>query len=168
MPPLENKKRELLALIGEAVEKFLDEHQGLSYYCFAFDCNAAYAEINLCLNTESDFRATLRAYQEGPYGEDYRTEEGVRALRYNPGDWKYQCFETFYVLEEDEIADLYGDDDEALLKEMTAFNYELLALFTATDTFRRIPKTEDFRVLCIDHDEDVDDALRHTDRHVAL
>lgn len=168
MPPLEDRKHELLPLIGKAVENFLDEHQGLSYYCFAFDCNAAYAEINLCLNTESDFRATVRAYQEGPYGEGYRNEEDLRALRYNPGDWKYQCFETVYVLEEDEIERLYGDDDEALIREMMAFSYELLALFTATDTFRRIPKTEDFRVLCTDHDEGVDDALRNTDRYVAL
>lgn len=27
----------------------------------------------------------------------------MQDLKYNTGDWKYQCFETFYVLNEEEV-----------------------------------------------------------------
>ena len=163
---LEERKQALLPLVQTAVETFLKEHPDLSYYCFAFDCNAEYAEINLCFNTEADFAQTLERYQSGPYGDSYRSEEDILDLRYNPGDWQYQCFATFYVLEEEALAALYGEDEDRLLAEMMRFNCELLALFCKTDTFARIPKTENFRVLCIDHDEDVAAALERTDRCV--
>lgn len=164
---LETRKKELLPLLEKAVETFLDQHPDLRYYCFALDCNADYAEINLCLNTEEAFARTLQRYQSGPYAESYRDEEAVRSLRYNPGDWEYQCFATFYALEEKELEARYGEDDEALLAEMTAFNRDLLRRLMKTDAFRRIPKTEGFRALCIDHDEDVDDALDRAERDAA-
>lgn len=165
---LEERKQALLPLVQTAVETFLKEHPELCYYCFAFDCNAEYAEINLCFNTEADFAQTLERYQRGPYGDSYRSEEDILDLRYNTGDWQYQCFATFYVLEEETLAALYGEDEDRLLAEMMRFNCELLALFCKTDTFARIPKTENFRVLCIDHDEDVAAALERTDRCVSI
>lgn len=168
MEGLEERKRAILPRMQEAVDAFLAEHPGLRYYCFAFDCNAAYSEINLCLNTEADFVQTLQRYQEGPYGDSYQAAEDIEDLRYNTGDWEYQCFATFYMLEEDAIEMLYGEDEEALLTDMMRCNYELLAALCKTDAFARIPKTEEFRVLCIDHDEDVAEALQKTDRYVRV
>ncbi|MBF2631754.1 DUF4303 domain-containing protein, partial [Listeria seeligeri] len=49
----------------EGVEKFLQENPELTYYAFAFDCNAEYAEINLCVNTEEAFAEILAYYQSG-------------------------------------------------------------------------------------------------------
>lgn len=162
---LEKRKGELLSLAEKALGAFLDQHPGLRYYCFALDCNAEYAEINLCLNTEEAFSSFLKRYRESPYAGPSSTQADQIDLRYNPGNWDYQCFATFYALEEDELARRYGDDDETLLREMMAFNQSLLDLLVRTDAFRRIPKTEDFRVLCIDHDEEVADALARTIRH---
>lgn len=164
----EARKLELSDAIEEAVAAFLKEHPDLRYYCFAFDCNAEYAEINLCFNTEEAFQETLRRYQKGPCGDRYRSEETAWEVRYDPGDWDYQCFDTFYVLDEDQIRETYGEDDERLTAEMMALNYQLLALFCQTETFRHIPKTEGFRVLCIDHDATLEDAIRETDERISL
>lgn len=164
---LEKRKEELVPLLEKALAAFLDAHQGERYYCFALDCNAAYAEINLCLNTEEAFEDFLNRYRQGPCAGPSESPEDLLDLRYNTGNWKYQCFETFYTLEEDRLQARYGDDEEALLRDMTAFNHDLLKRLLATDAFRRIPKTDDFRVLCIDHDEDVAEALDSTARSVS-
>lgn len=37
--------------------------------------------------------------------------------------------------------------------------YEMLC---HTEAFKLIPKTEDFEVLCIDHDEDLEDVMKNT------
>ncbi|MEG7759807.1 DUF4303 domain-containing protein, partial [Listeria monocytogenes] len=80
----------------------------LTYYAFAFDCNAEYAEINLCVNTEKAFAETLARYQNGKYSENYQTEEEIQELKYNTGDWKYQCFDTFYVFSEEELTAIFN------------------------------------------------------------
>lgn len=164
---LEKRKEELVPLMEKALAAFLDAHQGERYYCFALDCNAAYAEINLCLNTEEAFAGFLRRYRESPCAGPSESPQDQLDLRYNTGNWDYQCFETFYALEEERLQALYGEDEEALLRDMMAFNHDLLRRLLATDAFRRIPKTDDFRVLCIDHDEDVAEALDRTARYVS-
>ena len=52
-------KSELLEFTEKGVEKFLNENSNLEFYAFAFDCNAEYAEVNLCLNTENEFQKTM-------------------------------------------------------------------------------------------------------------
>lgn len=160
---LRERKQEILQQAQQDINTFLDAHKGLAFYCFALDCNAEYAEINLCLNTEEDFQETLRRYQSGPYGEHYQEEEDIASLRYNPGDWAYQCFETYYVMQEDELEKAYGEEDERKVEEMMQFSFELLAGICDTQAYARIPKTADFRVMCIDHDQDEEEALRLTD-----
>ncbi|MBC1533478.1 DUF4303 domain-containing protein [Listeria seeligeri] len=93
----------IINFVINSVEKFLSGNPDLTFYAFAFDCNVEDAEINLCLNTEEAFFETLAFYQSGKFAEQYQTEERMQDLKYNTGDWKYQCFETFYVLNEEEV-----------------------------------------------------------------
>ncbi len=64
-------KNKLLEFTTKRVVKFLKENPKLKFYAFAFDCNAEYGEVNLCLNTESEFKQTLKNYQKGDSPQYY-------------------------------------------------------------------------------------------------
>ena len=76
-------ENELLEFTKNEVLQFLAEHPNEVFYAFAFDCNAEYAEVNLCFNTEEAFSKTLADCQNGKYKDSYQTEEEIYDLRYN-------------------------------------------------------------------------------------
>ena len=158
--PEEQIKEALLAFTKNGVRTFLEEHSAEPFYAFAYDCNAEYGEVNLCFNTEKDFKQTLEDYQKN-YPEDYQKESEIEELKYNTGDWTHQCFDTHYILPEDKIAELFSNDEEIekqVNRLMNLFAQTLLA-FTKTLEYQSIPKTEDFKIICIDHDEGLEDAV---------
>lgn len=172
----ETIKAKLLAFTIERVEQFLAENPDLEFYAFAYDCNAEEAEVNLCFNTETDFQKTLKKYQEGDYAEYYQTEEDINDLRYNTGDWEFQCFDTIYILSDEELQGIFNElypenkkvEDYALWKEfmesLMTFFCEVIIDFTKTETYKKIPKTADFISYCIDHDEDVQTAFARLEK----
>jgi len=159
----ETKLQELLHQITIDTLKFLSQNPTLQFYSVGFDCNAEYAEILLCFNTEEAFQKTLRHYQNGKYSDLYQTEEDILDLRFNTGDWDYQGISTYTVFTEEELTEMYGDDYEKMAKEMMDFNYQLMQKFSQTTCYRSIPKTDNFKPICIDHEEDVDYALAQTE-----
>ena len=152
------KKEEIVAQISADMEIFLNEHPQMEFYALAFDCNTEYAEFLVCMNTEDDFRQTLRDYQEDD--KRYCTDAAsIKNLRYNPGDWEHTDISEIELFSEDELAAQYQDDIERQCAELLQLCDEILAAFRETDVFKRIPKTADFISFCIDHDEDPADAL---------
>ena len=159
-------KKQLLDFTVNSVDSFLNEHPNLEFYSFAYDCNAEYAEINLCFNTETEFEKTLKDYHTGKYSEHYQSEEEINYLKFSTGDWKYQCFETIYVLTDDELTKIFNDLPEDDYKSWNEFVEtlreifcETLLDFSKTETFKKIPKTDNFLAFCIDHDEDFKEAV---------
>src|SRR5688572_19257376 len=83
--------------------RFAAEHAGEPINGFAFDCNADYGEVLLCVNTEANLIAT---------GHE----------RWSLGDWKYHAFNLDGAAEEewqnaweelrDSISEAGFDDDE--------------------------------------------------------
>ena len=65
-------KADFVAQISAAVEEFLRAHPRERFYALAFDCNTAYAEFLIGMNTEEAFQKTLMEYQEG--GASERTD----------------------------------------------------------------------------------------------
>ena len=143
------------------VENFIKEHKDEIFYAFAYDCNAEYAEVNLCFNTRYFFEKTLARYQTGKYAQEYKTKDGVYKLKYSLGDWEYQCFDTLYFLAEEEMVEIYGVNIEEQITEFMHLCRNALLDFTHTNEFAQIPKTDDFMVLCIDHDESLEAAQTH-------
>jgi len=158
-------KKTIIEFATRGVQQFLQEHPGLVFYAFAFDCNVEYAEVNLCLNTEADFSKSLNHYQ-AKHPQDYQSEEDIRDLRFNTGDWGYQCFDTLYVLTEEQLSAIFQampEDDyqtwQAFVEGLVMLFTEALKDFTQTEIYKNIPKTTDFIAFCVDHDEDFEDAL---------
>ncbi|MDY3595632.1 DUF4303 domain-containing protein [Anaerotignum sp.] len=150
-------KDEVLALLIHDMEKFLHTHSDLQFYALAFDCNAEYANFLVCMNTIEEFEKTLQWYQK-KY-ETYDQEENILDLRYNPGDWEYTDISQVDVFQEEELAAKYQDDIDKQCEEIMDFCEDILRDFKKTDVFEKIPKTSDFIAFCIDHDEDVKEAL---------
>lgn len=161
-----SKSEKLLHQMQKDITSFLSQHEGLLFYCFAFDCNAKYAQILLCLNTEKGFQTALTHYQSGSSKQYYKTDDDIFSLRYNTGDWEYQGFVNYTVLDDEELTKLYSDNYDLMRSEMMKFNYDLLERLCHTEVFDSIPKTEDFTVLCIDHDEDPNEAMENTKNHI--
>lgn len=154
-------KNRLLDFTIQGVNNFLKEHPNLKFYAFAYDCNVEYAEVNLCFNTEEDFDKTLSHYQNGKYTEFYQEQEDIEELKYNTGDWEYQCFDTLYLYSNEEIEEILSqmpDEDYTVLnkflEEMLSLITKTLVEFSLTEAYDKIPKTEDFIAYAIDHDED--------------
>ncbi len=158
----ETKLQELLHQIVIDTQKFLEKNPTLKFYSVGFDCNTEYAEILLCFNTEEAFQKTLKHYQNGKYGDLYQTEEQILDLRFNTGDWDYQGISIYTAFSEEELTEMYEDDYEKMQTEMMNFNYQLMQRFSQTACYKSIPKTDNFKPICIDHEEDVDYALAQT------
>ena len=176
----EKIKKQIIDFTIKGVEDFLQENPDLEFYAFAFDCNAEYAEIGLCFNTETSFQEILKSYQKGEFAEyykaevskHYKTEEGIKSLRYNTGDWDYQYFDSINVFsnqELDKISNEFPDDNyeswEKFVSNLLELFTESLVEFAKTETYAKIPKTKDFISFCIDHDEDFDDAMERMKKY---
>lgn len=165
-------KTQLLDFAINAVETFLKEHPDLEFYAFAFDCNSEYAEVNLCFNTEDDFKLTLNNYQSGKYAKEYQSQEAINELKFNTGDWEYQCFDGINLLTEQELEMILGENSEwddykswkKFLKSLNELFSETLIDFSKTETFQKIPKTAGFLAFSIDHDEDFEDAIKRLEK----
>ena len=159
-------KKQILDFATKSVENFLKENPDLEFYAFAFDCNAEYAELGLSFNTETAFQETLKDYQAGEFSRYYKSEEDIKELKYNTGDWDYMYFDSLDVFSNDEldkISNEFPDDDykswNKFVSNLLDFFTESLIEFMKTETYAKIPKTKDFICFCIDHDEDFDDAM---------
>ena len=155
-------KQQLLEFTIQAVEKFLKEHPELKFYAFAYDCFARYAQVGLCFNTIEEFDETLQRYQKG-YPEDYQTVEEINEIKYCMGDWEFLGFDMFYDPLLNDIYDQLPEDDEQSKNEfiesvMILFSEAILE-FTQTDTYKAIPKTQDFIAYAMDHDENFTDII---------
>ncbi len=158
-------KKALVDFTTKSVQSFLNEHPKLRFYAFAYDCNAEYAGVGICFNTKEAFNETLKHYQEGPYAKHYQAQEDIEDLKFNTGDWEYQCFDTIDLLSDEELTRIYNQLPEDnyvswnnFLEELMEIFCEALIEFTYTKVYQSIPKTDDFCVFCIDHDEDLSDA----------
>jgi hypothetical protein len=162
----EEIKKSLLDFTIKTVEKFLKENPKLEFYAFAYDCYAEYAEVNLCFNTEKAFEKTLKNYQTRKFSRVYQTASEIENLKYNTGNWEYQCFDTTYILTEEQLNEIFNDlpDDnyaswKKFVEKLMELFCECLIDFAKTETYRKIPKTKDFKVFCIDHDEDFENVI---------
>ncbi len=157
-------KQQLVEFTIQAVEKFLKEHPELEFYAFAYDCFARYAQVGLCFNTVEEFEKSLKGTQEY-YPQYSQTVEQINEIKYCMGGWEFQGFDMIFVQQIDDIYDQLPEDDQQSKNEfiesvMVLFSEAILE-FTQTDTYKTIPKTQDFIAYAMDHDENFTDIIPH-------
>jgi hypothetical protein len=119
---------------------------------------------NMVILTEEVFNTTLKEYQSGKFAAHYQTDEQIYDLKYSVGDWKYACFDGDAVLSEDELFEITKnfndnyDKEQAFFNKLIIFFTEILIDFSKTEYFNKIPKTEAFKIFCVDHDEELKNA----------
>lgn len=157
-------KQLLLDFTVKEVGKFLSENPGLTFYGFAYDCGLQHTSVGLCFNTEEGFEEIIEAHYQYE-----KTAEEERELKISTGNWKYQCFETIDIHELEELDTILDLDDDyatwdVFSEELLDTICECLLEFSKTETFRKIPKTDDFLFYSVEHDEEIEDAFRRMDR----
>ena len=61
-----------------------------------------------------------RHRRPGKFSAYYKSEQEIKDLKFNTGDWKYQCFDTLYVFTEEELENIFEElpeDDYKSWKE---------------------------------------------------
>lgn len=137
------------------------------FYGFALDVNVSYGDVYISLNT----RDALDAHCSARYVSDNRSlEDCIKELEWQFGDWSYKCVNRGSVIWE--AWGKYASDIEGLCERLCEEDREeeweewqeeflrsacrvLLAL-QSEGAFESLHHTPDFRVMCADHDEPVE------------
>ena len=144
----------LARAIHSEIAKFAKAHPNEQFYGFALDCNAYYADILFCLNTPEHLETLAKEYADS--NEPSEIADQKKEFEWGLGDWKYQGFNLDSTLWQsemsllDEFAEHPGDTEAFLVTCCRA----LLAA-ERTGAFNQLRRTPEFRVACIDHDEDI-------------
>jgi hypothetical protein len=155
----------LTTAIATQVGNFAEAHGDETYYGFALDCHAYYANVLFCLNTPESLEKSVKHYAKDGSPEEIARQ--TEDLLWGLGDWKYQGFnldspdwpDAVPMLED--FAELPSDEDT---EEFLCVCCRALLRAEKNGAFDRLRKTPDFRVACIDHDEDVHGGDRRLDR----
>lgn len=112
--------------------------------------------VGLCFNTEQGFLKALSSY----------ANPDLLFLRYNFGDWLYQRFTFTSIVAEAELDAISHRLDfnvptdyakwEELLAQLMQVCHDALHQFQTTEVYQSIPKEPNFMVLCLDHDESIE------------
>jgi hypothetical protein len=155
----------LTVAIENEVVAFAEQHRDELFYGFAIDCNAYYANILFCLNTPENLHESARHYAGSDDPDEIERQK--EDLLWGLGDWKYHGFNlesrawSRDVPMLDEFAEL---PNEADTEEFRVTCCKALLRAEAKGVFNALRRTADFRVACIDHDEDVHGGDRRLER----
>lgn len=162
----EDRFQEMLASFIADTEELLAQNPDLEFYAFAINTNIDYGEVLLCLNTEESHAQAIQHYKDtGYYHEGDETNPDIR---YNPGEWQFLGYnQDCYILPEQELEEM-NDADEAndwenIRREIDDFSTRLFKEFIKSEVFKKIPKTKDFKLSLIDHEEDCIEGLERAE-----
>ncbi len=173
-------ERELISESMRAISEFAEQHSNELFNYFAFDCNADYGQILLCLNTAESSAAsakkheeyiTNRRHEELSYDDDYSIEWAIETVKNpisgpvlpfcdNTGDFQYQGFAEVSFLDEWQnftLADDYpgrfeDSEDDYLECKATVMFSRVIDLLIEQNAFDCLQRTSPFLVGFTFHD----------------
>jgi hypothetical protein len=134
-------------------------------YALAYDFDLVYNRVHLSLNSLEDHAITMAEYKELSYMKDtISTEEGIKEVKYSPGDFRHCAFDTFKPLSEAEDAPfqaLFAAEETPENTEKRDRNYdalaeaitETLAIYAKGEEVKLLPITPDVYFIAANHDE---------------
>lgn len=161
----------LAGLVRQQVDKLARAHPHESFYGFALDTNIAFGSVSCAANT----RAALREHCLREYDDEGECEE----LQWQFGDWSYRDLNrgdadwergwneasTRIAALADTLCDENRDDEwDAWKESFLRMACRVLLRLEAAGGFAALPRDDDFRVCCADHDEAVESGERRMER----
>ncbi|MBM7688383.1 hypothetical protein BCR24_06340 [Enterococcus ureilyticus] len=145
---LEKQQAFFFNFLTDSIDNFLLDHSDETYYAFALVCNIhEEGEINVYLNTVELWQDTTDYYATKGY-----TDQQLQEMKYNAKDWdEDQQFASLHLFDD------WVEDPQAIEMVLEWISQQLI-LLVDSDTFERIPKAADFKVLVCDHDEEAADS----------
>lgn len=145
---LEQQQDFFFNFLTDSIDNFLQDHSDETFYAFALDCNIyEEGEINLCFNTIELWQETINYYTDKGYSEKQLLE-----MKYAPSDWSEDQRITSIHLVDDWVEE---DEDIEIVLDWLC---QQMVLLVESETFQHIPKTKDFKLLVLDHDEEPSDS----------
>jgi len=150
-------KDKILPFLEKSVFEFLNTHKNESFYSFAIGASGNDScHIFLYLSTEEYFQELLEDEDE----EFKNDEQDVYEYRYSVADWKYPEFSELEILNHDKLEEFYKSfnleenaiDYNKCYEHILELYCECLIDFESTETYKKIPKTDDFKNICSEHD----------------
>lgn len=151
--------------IKAQVEAFSKTHQDDVFYGFAIDCNAYYANVLFCLNTLESLDETAKEYAD--HDDEASVTQEKSELEWSLGDWQYVGFNLDSPSWEDEVPFLeqYSElPDDQQTEEFLNTCCRALVHAEQDGAFSVLNCTDNFRVACMDHDEDIETGDRRLER----
>jgi Domain of unknown function (DUF4303) len=140
---------ELSVALEAEIERLATEHPRETFYSVALDCNAAYCDILLCANTPKSLSQSASSYlKDNPHST---LEAELEQLRWGLGDWKYHAFAVIRPAALGDLVEL----DESHAEHFLLSACRALRRAERSPALSQLKKSPDFRVACIDHDEDI-------------
>ncbi|MCR9117243.1 MAG: DUF4303 domain-containing protein [bacterium] len=152
-------------------EDFAANHRDEVFYGFFLDCNATYFETLGHFNTAAFLRETALDYQtrNAELYPGWSVEQLEDELRWSAGDWGH--FEVFNPCDYDEdYNQLVGKaishfhsipsddmDHPTVYDRFLEMSCRVALRLESENAFKSFNTTPDFRVLCADHDESIED-----------
>jgi hypothetical protein len=162
----EEIKDELLAFTVRGISLYCKSKPSLkAIYAIGYDYDTFENRVYLSLNTLEDHQYTMEECAKLPYMQDaIATAEGIREIKFHPGNWRHVAFAEFKPLSEQENAAwkaiIIDDDQPEQVKHWYA-NHDALAnaitealiTYSSDMSLRQLPLLESLYIIAIDHDE---------------
>lgn len=171
-----NVEDALFLIASQYVEGFGAVHRDKSFYGFAFDCNADYAEVFVCANTRDGLKRQATDYKNSRpdlYGH-LTIQDLEDKLRWALGDWEFQAFTTEGFSDawepiEDFLMDAIPWDDEddqkidGFCNSFMETACRCMIRLESQGILDSLSRTEDFKTFVADHDESDEDSWSRYD-----
>lgn len=177
----------LTAYSEQKLREFAAVHKNETFYCLCVYFDIFYGDFLLYLNVPEQARQTaIRSKELYPDLHRQRTVEEVEEdLKWNCGDFRYEYINDDSFASDDSawkrlwrpIQDLfndlsmqlYGDGSDSRLDREWGEKWAETACAVALDlergdALKLLRKTPDFQVICVDHDEPIEDSNARLDR----
>jgi hypothetical protein len=156
----------LTAALEAEVVQFAAAHTGDTFYGLALDCNAYYADILLCANTNKSLDEAVVSDTQADHSPDAIAH--LRGeLRWSFGDWQYQGFNLdsapWQRAMDARLAALAGLPTAEDVEQFLVSCCRALIAVERGAAILKLNRTPDFQVACIDHDENFEQGQARLD-----
>lgn len=148
----------LYPVLHEAIIRVSKKYPNIQFYGMCIDCNAEYGQVLLHLNTESDIIENKK--------EEY----------WDVGDWEYfdlmdelqnndNFFNKAWKRYEDYIVEnMFQDDEENPIEDFMVMISKVANKLQNSEAIKTLNKTQNFRIVAADHDEDIEDGYERMEK----